>query len=117
MNIDEVAVDFPDLKIVICHFGNPWCVDAAQVVYKNENIYADLSGFEIGKFDVAARVSALSLRITPALEYCSFDKLLYGSDWPLVNMSDYVSLIKNIVPNSEWDKVFSGNAKKLFGLK
>lgn len=116
LNIDDVAVDFPDLKIVICHFGNPWCVDAAEVVYKNENVYADLSGFEIGKFDVVKRASALARRITPALDYCGFDKLLYGSDWPLVGLGDYVSLIKSIIPNDECEKVFSANAKKLFKL-
>jgi hypothetical protein len=42
--IDDVAVDFPKLKIVIAHMGNPWLVDTTELLYKNENVYADISG-------------------------------------------------------------------------
>ena len=42
--VDEVAVDFPQVKFVLCHVGNPWTVDAAEVVYKNMNVWVDLSG-------------------------------------------------------------------------
>lgn len=117
LNIDDVAVKFPELKIVICHFGNPWCIDAAEVVYKNENVFADLSGFEVGKFDVGKSASVLSRRIIPALDYCGYDKLLFGTDWPLVRMNDYISMMKQIIPEEEQDKVFSKNAKRLFGLQ
>src|SRR5262249_12820140 len=48
LKIDEVAVDFPDTKFVLAHFGNPWIMDAAQVVYKNKNVWADLSAILIG---------------------------------------------------------------------
>ncbi|MDZ7648949.1 MAG: amidohydrolase family protein [Cytophagales bacterium] len=34
IHIDDVAVDFPDLKIVICHVGNPWIKDCMEVVWK-----------------------------------------------------------------------------------
>ena len=39
LNIDEIAIKFPDTKFVLCHFGNPWCIDAAELVYKNENVF------------------------------------------------------------------------------
>ncbi len=41
INLDDVAVDFPKLKIVICHVGNPWIKDCMEVVYKNKNVFAD----------------------------------------------------------------------------
>jgi len=50
IHIDEVAVDFLDLKIVICHVGNPWIGDCMEVVYKNKNVYADFSGLVLGDF-------------------------------------------------------------------
>jgi predicted TIM-barrel fold metal-dependent hydrolase len=34
LNVDEVATDNPDLKIIICHLGNPWILDCQEVLYK-----------------------------------------------------------------------------------
>jgi len=48
LKIDEVAVDYPDTRFVLAHFGNPWLQDAAQVIYKNKNVWADLSAILIG---------------------------------------------------------------------
>ncbi|MGE3181279.1 MAG: amidohydrolase family protein, partial [Phycisphaerae bacterium] len=50
LNIDDVAVDNPEMKIVICHIGNPWIRDCMEVVYKNKNVYADISGLVLGDF-------------------------------------------------------------------
>ncbi len=51
--VDEVAVDHPCVRFVIAHVGNPWTVDAAEVIYKNNkkersNVWADLSGLVVG---------------------------------------------------------------------
>ena len=46
--IDDVAVDHPKACFILAHLGNPWLTDAAEVVYKNLNVWADLSGFVVG---------------------------------------------------------------------
>ncbi len=46
--MDEVAVDFPGVRFVLAHFGNPWLIDAAEVLFKNANVWADLSGLFVG---------------------------------------------------------------------
>jgi predicted TIM-barrel fold metal-dependent hydrolase len=51
LHIDDIAVDFPDLRIVISHIGYPWIIDAAEVVYKNKNVFADCSGLAYGKLE------------------------------------------------------------------
>lgn len=48
LNIDELAVDRRKLTIVMAHIGNPWTVDAAEVIYKNRNVYGDISGLFLG---------------------------------------------------------------------
>ena len=53
LEIDEVAVDYPNVKFVICHLGNPWLTDAMEVVYKNANVFADISGLILGEFTQA----------------------------------------------------------------
>ena len=35
-------------RFVMCHVGNPWMIDAAEVIYKNMNVWADLSGLMVG---------------------------------------------------------------------
>ena len=52
--VDDVAVDFPDVKFVICHLGNPWFQDTAEVLYKNDNVYADISGLTLGDFTTSS---------------------------------------------------------------
>ena len=49
LEIDEVAIDYRNVKFVICHLGNPWLVDCMEVVYKNSNVYADFSGLVLGE--------------------------------------------------------------------
>jgi predicted TIM-barrel fold metal-dependent hydrolase len=50
LRVDDIAVDYPDVKFVMCHLGNPWFQDAAEVLYKNDNVYADISGLTLGEF-------------------------------------------------------------------
>src|SRR5262249_55780110 len=52
--IDDVAVDHPRVRFVLAHAGNPWLLEAAEVVYKNVNVWADLSGLVVGDAEVFA---------------------------------------------------------------
>src|SRR5262249_17359428 len=46
--VDDVAVDHPRVNFGMAHVGNPGMVDAAEVIYKNVNVWADLSGLAVG---------------------------------------------------------------------
>jgi predicted TIM-barrel fold metal-dependent hydrolase len=112
IHIDEVAVKWPRLKIIIAHAGYPWVVDAAEVAYKNSNVYLDCSGWVIGNKIGKNQVKQLLY----ILEYTGADKLLYGSDWPIVNIDSYLKFVKSTVPKKYWNKVFYKNAAKLFKI-
>jgi uncharacterized protein len=121
--VDEVAVDHPDVRFVLAHFGNPWLVDAAEVVYKNPNVWADLSGLAVGDEadfrDEAHRQGLADTveNVRRAMRYTDRpDRFLYGSDWPLVPMTTYRDFVRSIVPEGQWDLVFEKNAEALFGL-
>ena len=61
--------------------------------------------------------SSTKTKIKEALDYIdNYDKILYGSDWPLVNMKDYIKIIKSIIPKKHHKEVFHENAKNLFKL-
>jgi predicted TIM-barrel fold metal-dependent hydrolase len=127
LRVDDVAVDHPGVRFVLAHFGNPWLVDAAEVVYKNDNVWADLSGLIVGdealfEGHFAARrpipeiASAISA-VRDAIRYTGKpDRFLYGSDWPLAPMASYRKLVEAIVPAESRQAIFHDNARDLFGL-
>ncbi len=112
--IDEVAVDYPDLRLVICHFGSPWMADAAEVVAKNPNVYTDLSGLAVGRPEAAdfhARFSHYVSSLSGWLAFADrWDRVLFGTDWPLVSLEHYIALIASCIPQQHWEKVFYQNA-------
>jgi predicted TIM-barrel fold metal-dependent hydrolase len=95
--VDDVAVDYPEVRFVICHLGNPWFQDAAEVLYKNDNVYADMSGLILGEFTYEFE-RYLVARVKDMIMYMGDPsrQLMYGSDWPLVEMGPYVKFLENL---------------------
>ena len=123
LGVDEVAVDHPDCKFVLCHLGNPWMTDAAEVIYKNMNVWADLSGLMVGddgafaSGDGEVALAELETAIHRAIKYSERpNRFLYGTDWPLAPMTAYREFIKRAVPAEFHDQVFEENARRLFRL-
>jgi len=115
---EYAASKFPNTTVVKAHYGNPWIIDATQVAAKNENVFIDLSGMVAGNFDVddfCKQQSGFIEHLKTWIRYLNrYDKFLYGSDWPLVNMEKYIELIKRIVPDNKYDLVFYKNATNVF---
>jgi uncharacterized protein len=121
--VDEVAVDFRNVRFVLAHVGNPWLVDAAEVIYKNDNVWADLSGLLVGDdayfhhVKESGGLETTAARVRQALDYASKpDRFLYGSDWPLAPMTAYRDFVTRIVPEAWQAAVFADNARELFNL-
>jgi uncharacterized protein len=95
--VDDVAVDHPDVQLVMCHLGNPWFQDAAEVLYKNDNVFADISGLTLGKFTYEfERYVAMRLKEMIAYMGDPGRQLMYGSDWPLVEMGPYLKFLDEL---------------------
>jgi hypothetical protein len=41
---------------------------------------------------------------------------MYGTDWPLANVNDYISFVKGFIPEAHWDDVFFNNANRIYKL-
>ena len=41
---------------------------------------------------------------------------MYGTDWPIVNLGEYIRFIQGIVPEEHWERVFFANASRIYGL-
>ena len=117
LHLDDVATEFPKLKIIIAHLGNPWISDCAEVVNKNPNVYADLSGLVEGKHCPPPLAALLRRQIRDFVAYTGARKLLYGSDWPIVPMRMYLRFVRSLpIPRAEWPWVLWRNAATLFKL-
>ena len=118
--LDEVAADHKDTRFVMCHFGNPFLESAAAVVEKNPNVATDLSGLLEGRVDVEGffreQAGYAGLLRTWLTAICQWDDVMYGTDWPIVNLEEYIRFIQGIVPREHWDQVFFRNANRIYGL-
>jgi uncharacterized protein len=115
LNVDDVAVDNPELKIVMCHIGNPWITDCQEILYKNKNVYADISGLIVGDFTLSGEIHYAN-KIKEILNYVdSPHHLLYGSDWPISNMKSYTNFVQKLDLDKEsFDLLMFKNAKNIF---
>ena len=118
LNIDDVAVDNPEMKIVICHVGNPWVRDCMEVVYKNKNVYADISGLVLGNF-TSHFEEYMRNQLRDMILYAGEPRyLLYGTDWPISNMGTYIDFMNNLpLSDRDRDRIFWENAAHLFKIK
>lgn len=120
LTIDSIAVAHRGVTFVIAHCGNPWIESAAEVAYKNPNVYLDGSAFLIG--NLANRTTAYVDKMMVSPLSWVFDyvddptKLMFGSDWPLVDMGQYIEAFKRAIPKEHWRAVFHDNAVRVFHL-
>lgn len=120
LEIDELAHLFPNVTFIIAHFGDPWIMDAAEVASKNDNVYIDLSGLIVGDENEVNRfkVDEFITHIKRGLVYLdNYNKVLFGTDWPLVAVKPYIEFIKSLIPTIHHEKVFYLNAKNVFKIK
>jgi uncharacterized protein len=120
LTIDEVAVDHPRVRFVIAHCGNPWIESAAEVAYKNPNVYLDGSAFLVGDMTQLPRAQVDEYVTKPLAWIFGYiedpEKLMFGTDWPLVDIKSYIAPFQRAIPRKYWRQVFHDNAVKVFRL-
>jgi len=108
MLLDDVAVAFPDLTIILAHPSFPWQDEALAVATHKPNVYIDLSGWSPKYFPPQLVRYANSL-----LQ----DKVLFGTDFPLITpdrwLADFARL--DFKPQVR-PKILKDNAARLLNL-
>ena len=116
--LDDVAVDFPDVKLVMCHLGNPWFLDAAEVLYKNENVFADISGLTLGDFTADFERNTLD-RMRDMIQYMGDPgrQLMFGTDWSLSGMKSYIKFFNDLdLTDEQREAIAWKTAARLFKI-
>jgi len=118
LTIDEVAVDHPKVRFVIAHCGNPWIESAAEVAYKNPNVFIECSALLIGNLNEMPKEKVDTYVVRPISWIFGYiedpSKMMFGTDWPLTSMKPYVEAYKRAIPPEHWKAVFHDNAVRVF---
>ena len=114
--LEDAAFDFPDLNIVIAHFGWPWVNEAVMLALKYPNVYLDTSCLYFDNpTEFLAWVMTKQVPLS-AIEKSLRHKIVFGSNYPRVEIKNMVKAVKALgLSEACLQLVFEGNAKKLLG--
>ena len=108
MPIDDVAVDFPGMPIILAHPSFPWQDEAISICLHKPTVYIDLSGWSPKYFAPNLVQYANTL-----LKH----KVLFGSDYPLLTPDRWLADLESTAIRADVRPlILKDNAVKLFGL-
>jgi hypothetical protein len=108
MELDDVAIDFPDLRIVMAHGGRPlWMEEAFFILRRHKNVWLDVSGIPpLRLLEYFPRLTELA------------DRVLWGTDWPSPGVKDLRLNIEQFLSLSLSDEqrraILETNSLRLF---
>lgn len=108
MYLDDVAVDFPDMQIIMAHPSFPWQEEALSVATHKPNVWIDLSGWLPKYFPpILVRYANSLLQ----------DRVLFGSDWPVIPPDRWLAEFDKLDIKPEVrPKILKENARRLLKM-
>ena len=87
--MDEIALEYPDLKIVLAHLGHPWCTETIAIIRRHPNVYADISALYYRPWQFYNAMMTL-------VEYGAWEKVFFGSDFPFTVPAESIEGLRNV---------------------
>lgn len=120
IQLEDVALKYPDLRMVIAHMGHPWLAETVALIRKQPHIYADISALHYRPWQF---YNGLML----AVEYGTAHKLLLGSDYPFTTPSETLAGLRGVnrvvgesglprVPDAVIERILGRDTLQLLGL-
>jgi predicted TIM-barrel fold metal-dependent hydrolase len=88
-HLDDVAIRFPGVKIIMAHLGHPYEGECVAVIRKHPNVYADISALHYRPFQLYHSLMLVQ-------EYGVWAKLLFGSDYPFTTVNDSIAGLRKL---------------------
>ncbi len=106
--LDQVAIDFPELKIVGGHIGYPWTDEAIAVATKHPNVYIDTSAYTAERYPP---------QLVQYMKTNGRKKVLFGSNYPMIMPGKCLNTLDALGLDGDNKALFlSENAKRVFKL-
>ena len=106
--LDDVALDFPELRIVAGHIGYPWTEEMISLTRKYENVYIDTSAYTIKRFPP---------ELVSYLKADGTKKVMFGSNFPMIAPGKALAALDSLGLDDVAQRRFlSGNAADVFRL-
>ena len=98
--VDEIAVDFPELKFIMSHGGNGFGPAVLAVAQRHPNIYLEFS---------ALRPKYMAPEFIQAANSYLKRKCIFGTDYPLIEFDHQIDLWKSAIKEDNWNLFFYQN--------
>jgi predicted TIM-barrel fold metal-dependent hydrolase len=89
VHFDALAVEFPELRMVLAHLGHPWEGELIAVIRRHPHVYADLSALYYRPWQFYNSMRLL-------VEYRTEAKVLFGSDFPFTTTGDSLAGVRGV---------------------
>jgi uncharacterized protein len=119
LTLDRLANRREKLTVVLCHFGNPWFDEVAELIYKHPNVYADISGLTTGGGMYPEKFAEwLASKLSEAVYFAGgAEKVIFGTDYPVTKHSDALDLVERMeIDQTDKEMILWRNATRVFGL-
>jgi len=117
LKYEDLAIEFPELKIILAHMGWPWVTEAISLAMKYENVYLDLSNVYTGT--PYEHLKHVLTEVVPSrlIERFISDKIIFGSDYPRMESGKMINALRRLPLSDEVKrKILGENAAKLLSL-
>lgn len=112
--IDQIAVDFPNLKIMACHAGWPWVGEMVAIARRHANVYLEFGGLDPKYIGVQGSGWDPLFNLMDNLLQ---NQILLGTDWPVMTLSKVLDSWHTLgLKESTLEKLLSENAKNLLQI-
>jgi predicted TIM-barrel fold metal-dependent hydrolase len=106
--LDQVAIDFPELRLLGIHIGVPWTAEMISMAWKHENIFIGVDAYAPRYWPP---------EIVHYLNSYGRKKVLFGTDWPVIDPERAMAEIAEIdIKPQAKELLMRGNALRIFNL-
>jgi predicted TIM-barrel fold metal-dependent hydrolase len=109
ITLDQVAIDFPELKLIGIHIGIPWTDEMIAMAWKHENVFIGADAYAPKYWPEA---------LLHYINTYGSSKVMFGTDWPVISPERAMTEIKSLgLRDASCNKLLRENAERVFKLK
>lgn len=108
--VRDIVRQFPDLRMIACHFGGYHQLDEAEEDLLGENVYLETSW-------PPSLATLAPERVRDIISRHGADRVVFGSDWPMADPAAEIAAVRALrLSDDDTEAILGGNAARLLGI-